>query len=93
MSKILVADDEEKVCWAFEQFLNAEGHSPLIASNAQEALEKDAGGTQQGADARAHDHPRQPDLDDDPAAHLVNPASGQDGQEVGERHPDRAQTY
>lgn len=40
MSKILVADDEEKVCWAFEQFLKAEGHTPLIASNAQEALEK-----------------------------------------------------
>jgi len=42
MSKILVADDEEKVCWAFEQFLKAEGHTPLIASNAQEALEKTA---------------------------------------------------
>jgi len=40
MSKILVADDEEKVCWAFEQFLKEEGHTPLIASNAQEALEK-----------------------------------------------------
>ena len=40
MSKILVADDEEKVCWAFERFLKEEGHSPLIASNAQEALEK-----------------------------------------------------
>ncbi|MFC1716383.1 sigma-54-dependent transcriptional regulator [Candidatus Poribacteria bacterium] len=40
MSKILVADDEEKVCWAFEQFLKAEGHTPLIASNAQEALDK-----------------------------------------------------
>ncbi len=40
MSKILVVDDEEKVCWAFEQFLGQEGHSPLIASNAQEALEK-----------------------------------------------------
>ncbi len=40
MSKILVADDEEKVCWAFEQFLKAEGHTPLIASSAQEALDK-----------------------------------------------------
>jgi len=40
MSKILVVDDEEKVCWAFEQFLKEEGHTSLIASNAQEALEK-----------------------------------------------------
>ena len=40
MSKILVVDDEERVCWAFEQFLKEEGHSPLVASNAQEALEK-----------------------------------------------------
>lgn len=39
MSKVLVADDEEKVCWAFEQFLKSEGHNPIIASNAQEALE------------------------------------------------------
>jgi nitrogen regulation protein NR(I) len=40
MSKILVVDDEEKVCWAFEQFLKEEGHTTVIASNAQEALEK-----------------------------------------------------
>jgi len=40
MSKILVVDDEEKVCWAFEQFLREEGYTPLIASSAQEALEK-----------------------------------------------------
>ncbi len=40
MSKILVVDDEERVCWAFQQFLKEEGQSPLIASNAQEALEK-----------------------------------------------------
>ena len=40
MSKILVVDDEEKVCWAFEQFLKEEGHTAIIASNAQEALEK-----------------------------------------------------
>jgi len=40
MSKILVVDDEEKVCWAFEQFLKEEGHAAIIASNAQEALEK-----------------------------------------------------
>lgn len=40
MSKILVVDDEEKVCWAFEQFLGDEGHRSLIASSAHEALEK-----------------------------------------------------
>ncbi len=40
MSRILVVDDEEKVCWAFEQFLKEEGHSPMIASSGQEALEK-----------------------------------------------------
>ena len=39
MSKILVVDDEEKVCWAFEQFLKSEGHTALIASNAQDAIE------------------------------------------------------
>jgi len=40
MSKILIVDDEEKVCWAFEQFLKEEGYTAVIASNAQEALEK-----------------------------------------------------
>jgi nitrogen regulation protein NR(I) len=40
MSRILVVDDEEKVCWAFQQFLEEEGHVPLIASTAQEAIEK-----------------------------------------------------
>ena len=40
MSKILVVDDEEKVCWAFEQFLGDEGYNSLIASSAHEALEK-----------------------------------------------------
>ena len=40
MSKILVVDDEEKVCWAFEQFFKEEGHTTVIASNAQEAIEK-----------------------------------------------------
>lgn len=39
MSKILVVDDEEKVCWAFEQFLKGEGHTTLIASNAQDAID------------------------------------------------------
>lgn len=37
---IMVVDDEEKVCWAFEQFLNEEGYDVIIASNAQEAISK-----------------------------------------------------
>ncbi|HGJ67237.1 TPA: sigma-54-dependent Fis family transcriptional regulator, partial [bacterium] len=40
MSKIMVVDDEKSVCWAFEQFLNDESHESIIASNAQEAIEK-----------------------------------------------------
>jgi nitrogen regulation protein NR(I) len=40
MNKIMVVDDEEAVCWAFEQFLKEEGHETIIASNAQEAIEK-----------------------------------------------------
>jgi len=40
MSKIMVVDDEEAVCWAFEQFLKEEGHETIIASNAQEAIKK-----------------------------------------------------
>ncbi len=40
MSKIMVVDDEEAVCWAFEQFLKEEEHETIIASNAQEAIKK-----------------------------------------------------
>lgn len=40
MSKIMIVDDEEAVCWAFEQFLKEEGHDAIIASNAQEAIDK-----------------------------------------------------
>jgi len=40
MTRIMVVDDEEKVCWAFGQFLEEEGFMPVIASNAQEALDK-----------------------------------------------------
>jgi DNA-binding NtrC family response regulator len=40
MSKILVVDDEEKVCWAFEQFFKEEGHTTIIASNAHDAIGK-----------------------------------------------------
>ena len=38
VSKILVIDDEPGVCFAFEKFLKAEGHSPLICANAEDAL-------------------------------------------------------
>ncbi|MFQ6041530.1 MAG: sigma 54-interacting transcriptional regulator [Candidatus Poribacteria bacterium] len=40
MKKVLVIDDEEKVCWAFEQFLKDEGYKPIIANNAEEGLKK-----------------------------------------------------
>ena len=38
MKKILVVDDDEKICWAFEQFLAEEGYKPIIANNAEEGL-------------------------------------------------------
>jgi nitrogen regulation protein NR(I) len=39
VSKVVVADDEASICRAFSQFLELEGHTPLIASNGREALE------------------------------------------------------
>lgn len=38
MSKILVIDDEDKICYAFEELLKEEGHDPLVASNADEGI-------------------------------------------------------
>ena len=38
MKNVLVIDDDEKICWAFEQFLEEEGYSPSIANNAEEGL-------------------------------------------------------
>lgn len=38
MSKILVIDDEEKLCYAFKEFLRQEGHVPIVASNAVEGI-------------------------------------------------------
>ena len=35
---VLVIDDDEKICWAFEQFLEGEGYRPIIANNAEEGL-------------------------------------------------------
>ena len=40
MKTVLVVDDEERVCWAFEDFLRDEGYQPIIANNAEEALKK-----------------------------------------------------
>ena len=40
MKNVLVIDDDEKICWAFEQFLTDEGYQPIIANNAEEGLRK-----------------------------------------------------
>ena len=29
MKNILIVDDDEKICWAFEQFLTDEGYNPI----------------------------------------------------------------
>ncbi len=39
MARILVVDDDERICKVFTEFLSGEGHEPEIASNASEALE------------------------------------------------------
>ena len=38
MQNILIIDDDEKICWAFEQFLTNEGYNPITANNAEEGL-------------------------------------------------------
>lgn len=40
MKNVLVIDDDEKICWAFEQFLESEGYAPSIANNAEEGLRR-----------------------------------------------------
>ena len=40
MKNVLVVDDDEKICWAFEQFLESEGFVPSIANNAEEGLRR-----------------------------------------------------
>ncbi len=37
---VLVIDDDEKICWAFQQFLESEGYRPSIANNAEEGLRR-----------------------------------------------------
>ena len=39
MARILVIDDEDKICFAFEQFFHGKGHSTRIASTAEMAME------------------------------------------------------
>lgn len=40
MKNVLVIDDDEKICWAFQQFLEGEGYNPSIANNAEEGLQR-----------------------------------------------------
>jgi len=39
MSRILVADDERGICDAFAEFLTADGHTPVICANGNEATQ------------------------------------------------------
>jgi DNA-binding NtrC family response regulator len=38
MSRIMVVDDEESICWSVEQLLREEGHDVQVASTAESAL-------------------------------------------------------
>ena len=40
MKNVLVVDDDEKICWAFEQFLETEGYASSIANSAEEGLRR-----------------------------------------------------
>ena len=40
MKNVLVIDDDEKICLAFEQFLADEGYTPSVANNAEEGVRK-----------------------------------------------------
>ncbi len=40
MKNVLVIDDDEKICWAFQQFLEGEGYNSSIANNAEEGLQR-----------------------------------------------------
>lgn len=40
MKNVLVIDDDEKICWAFEQFLESEGYAPGVANSAEEGLRR-----------------------------------------------------
>jgi two-component system nitrogen regulation response regulator GlnG len=38
MSRVLIVDDEESICWAFREFLGDQGHHVEIASTAEDGL-------------------------------------------------------
>ncbi|MDE0084254.1 MAG: sigma-54 dependent transcriptional regulator [Candidatus Poribacteria bacterium] len=40
MKNVMVIDDDEKICWAFKQFLEGEGYNPTIANSAEEGLRR-----------------------------------------------------
>ena len=40
MKNVLVVDDDEKICWAFQQFLEGEGYNSNIANSAEEGLRR-----------------------------------------------------
>lgn len=40
MKNVLVIDDDEKICWAFTQFLESENYNPTIANSAEEGLRR-----------------------------------------------------
>jgi len=40
MKTVLVVDDDEKICWAFQEFLEDEGFRSIIANNAEEGLKR-----------------------------------------------------
>lgn len=40
MKNVLVIDDDEKICWAFTQFLESEDYNPTIANSAEEGLRR-----------------------------------------------------
>ena len=40
VKNVMVIDDDEKICWAFKQFLEGEGYNPTIANSAEEGLRR-----------------------------------------------------
>ncbi len=40
VKNVMVIDDDEKICWAFKQFLEGEGYNPIIANSAEEGLRR-----------------------------------------------------
>ena len=40
MKNVLVVDDDEKICWAFAQFLESEGYGSSVANSAEEGLRR-----------------------------------------------------